>query len=233
MNFGDRLVSIEALDFALPGGGTETLDLAVFLAVLEAETGELRDATLAYVALLDRLPDALGLYYWAGQLAGGADLGAIAAEFVQTGEAQAIWGPALGDPGALIDLAYERILGREADAGGARFWTEALETGGLAPGAFLWQFTLGAVRGDGADARTLSDKIDLGLAFAAIEGLTDVEAAGDALDLYDPADRAPSRDAALAFIDALASTAAAPAPGDDAQLLAPLSGLVDDPFAMA
>jgi hypothetical protein len=89
------------------------------------------------------------------------------------------------------------------------------------------------VRGDGADARTLSDKIDLGLAFAAIEGLTDVEAAGDALDLYDPADRAPSRDAALAFIDALASTAAAPAPGDDAQLLAPLSGRVDDPFAMA
>jgi hypothetical protein len=81
MNFGDRLVSIEALDFALPGGGTETLDLAVFLAVLEAEAGELRDATLAYVALLDRLPDALGLYYWAGQPAGGADLGAIAARW--------------------------------------------------------------------------------------------------------------------------------------------------------
>ncbi len=80
-----------------------------------------------YQATLDRAPDITGFSNWSGQLAGGRALDAVINGFVDSAEFQATYG-ALDDT-AFVELLYQNVLDREADAGGLRVWTQQLAAG--------------------------------------------------------------------------------------------------------
>ena len=77
--------------------------------------------------MLDRAPDITGFSNWSGQLAGGRALDAVINGFVDSAEFQATYG-ALDDT-AFVELLYQNVLDREADAGGLRVWTQQLAAG--------------------------------------------------------------------------------------------------------
>ncbi len=85
------------------------------------------DVYRVYQATLDRAPDITGFSNWSGQLAGGRALDAVINGFVDSAEFQATYG-ALDDT-AFVELLYQNVLDREADAGGLRVWTQQLAAG--------------------------------------------------------------------------------------------------------
>ena len=224
----DRLRGIEFLEFA-EGAAWFAPDGRVDLRGL-TEAGRLDAATLTtfaemYVAYFDRAPDAIGFHFWASALARGTPLDEIAALFFEQPETRAAY-PDAADAAALVDAAYANLLERAPDAEGRAWWIDRLDAGDVAPGAFMLALIEGARAHDRAadDVRTVADKGAIGLAYAAVHGLTDVEEAHAVMALYDRAAPADGRAAAGARIDALAAAA------EDA-FTAPLVGVLDDPFA--
>jgi hypothetical protein len=81
-----------------------------------------------YQATLDRVPDAAGQAGWTELLATDArTLAGVAAGFVGSAEFQSVYG-ALSNA-AFVELLYQNVLGRAADAGGLAGWTNALAGG--------------------------------------------------------------------------------------------------------
>lgn len=80
-----------------------------------------------YLATLDRGPDDNGHRYWQDQLDAGQSLVSVAAGFVGSAEFQARYG-ALGNA-AFVDLLYQNVLNRPADAPGSAYWTGLLNGG--------------------------------------------------------------------------------------------------------
>lgn len=80
-----------------------------------------------YQATLDRAPDAGGHSYWTGKLADGASYFKVISGFVQSPEFQATYG-ALSDE-AFIELLYNNVMNRGADAGGKAYWLALLGDG--------------------------------------------------------------------------------------------------------
>ena len=81
-----------------------------------------------YQATLDRVPDAAGQAGWTEFLATDArTLAGVAAGFVGSPEFQSVYG-ALSNT-AFVELLYQNVLGRSADAGGLAGWTNALAGG--------------------------------------------------------------------------------------------------------
>ena len=85
------------------------------------------DVYRVYQATLDRAPDITGFSNWSGQLAGGRALDAVINGFVDSAEFQATYG-ALDDEG-FVELLYQNVLGRGADATGLANWTGQLADG--------------------------------------------------------------------------------------------------------
>ena len=85
------------------------------------------DVFRLYSATLDRAPDAAGFASWAETLAEGADFTQVVTGFVNSTEFSATYGDL--DEAAFVDLMYENVLGRAADADGRQGWLDALADG--------------------------------------------------------------------------------------------------------
>ena len=181
------------------------------------------------MAYFDRTPDALGLYYWGTELAGGMTIGEIATSFF-TQEETALRLPVEDDHGGLVDQAYRNLFEREADEAGREYWIGELASGNVSRPEFMLALINGAraETGSAADAQVVDDKVTLGKAFAALEGLGDVEDALAVNALYDVADREGSLAEAAALIAELAAEAA----GETGTLTVSLAGVIDDGFSI-
>ena len=91
-----------------------------------------------YKAHFRRSPDFGGLQFWAGQFRNGMTLNRISAEFARSTEFVRTYG-SLSDA-AFIDLVYQNVFDRRADAGGRTYWLDRL-TNGLSRGAMMVQFS--------------------------------------------------------------------------------------------
>ncbi|MBN9678452.1 DUF4214 domain-containing protein [Salipiger bermudensis] len=80
-----------------------------------------------YQATLDRTPDLTGFELWSERLSEGRPLVEVIRGFVGSAEFQARYG-ALDDED-FVNLLYQNVLGREADAGGLANWTGQLADG--------------------------------------------------------------------------------------------------------
>lgn len=80
-----------------------------------------------YQATLDRDPDQAGFLGWAEKLAAGRSFLTAVSGFVNSKEFQAAYGTL--DDGAFVDLLYQNVLGREADATGRANWLAKLSSG--------------------------------------------------------------------------------------------------------
>ena len=83
-----------------------------------------------YRAVFGRAPDAQGFEFWTRQYASGASLESIAADFTGSPEWNDRYGDGLSNV-AFIDAIYQNVLGRPGDAGGVRFWLDAIDSGRL------------------------------------------------------------------------------------------------------
>ena len=81
-----------------------------------------------YQATLDRAPDTAGLADWTERLANGSrSLGEVATGFVNSTEFQSTY-KGLSN-GGFVELLYQNVLNRAADAGGLADWTGRLDAG--------------------------------------------------------------------------------------------------------
>jgi len=230
----DTLIDIEALRFSSdpvgdPGSGSE-LNLTLYDGVLDVTTAQLEALTYLYIGLFDRAPDATGLFFWATKLSDGLSFEAITQFFIDSPEAIAIFG-ATPSNAEIVEGAYANLLDRASDIGGAAFWTSLLDEGVLTPAEFFEEFVQGTENNPAAgdDRETLADQVDIGLYYAAIQGLSNVGNAASALDAYDVTDRSASLMEAETLIDSFA--AAATGTGGSGELIVQLVGVIDDPFA--
>ncbi|MEP5731791.1 MAG: DUF4214 domain-containing protein, partial [Sulfitobacter sp.] len=228
----DTLNSIETLIFAedIASAPTEgqSLNLAQLTGVVEATADQLEALTVLYATFFDRAPDALGLFFWGAQLAAGLSITEVANGFVNSAEALETFGSSDAF-GTVVRNAYSNLLDREADADGEAFWTELLENRDISVADFSVLFASG-VSDDSAstDRQTMSDLTDIGIYFAAIQGISDIDHAEDALDQYDTGNRAASTIETKELIDQLvADVQQAP---DDGLPLLQIVGVIDNPF---
>ena len=209
-----------------------TLNLSVLTGAAQLAPDQLQLLTELYVAYFDRAPDAGGLLFWGTSLANGVSLPEIAALFFEQPETQAKMPPDL-PVGEFVDLAYRNFLERDPDPAGRDFWVSTLEAGTVSRPEFMLALIEGARADTGSpeDVRTIEDKGDIGVSFALINGLNDVDDAEAVMAAYMLGDRA----AALAEAQALIAEAAADANGADGStdFTFQLVGVIDDPFAMA
>ena len=85
------------------------------------------DVMRAYLAVLDRLPDAGGLAHWAAARDGGLEQSELVGAFVSSAEFQARFGGLSNRD--FVEQLYRTALDREADAGGLAAWTYTLDAG--------------------------------------------------------------------------------------------------------
>jgi phospholipase/lecithinase/hemolysin len=228
----DLLSGIETLDFGGVGFDLTRHDDAASLSA-----HKFRMLTEVYVSYFDRAPDALGLTFWADAFATGASLTQIAQDFALSDEALAVFPPDLPD-GDFVHAVYLNTLGRAADDAGFAFWSDALATGGVSRA----QFVLAVLDGtraaapdtapadfgaqQAADRAYLDSKVDIGLYFSAILGMSDVADAEEVMALFDGS--TDSISAAVSMADA--HFAEAMALDGSGQFLVDLVGVVEDPF---
>ena len=128
-----------------------------------------------YTAGLNRAPDALGLDFWASQLADGVSLKDIAKAIFSSAEAAPIFSSNNSNT-AFVNLEYQAVLGRAPDAAGAAYWLNELNTGHIQRTDFVTSLISGAhgPGGSAADAQYIANKEAVGGHFALTQGLTDV-----------------------------------------------------------
>ncbi len=95
-------------------------------------TAQVDELIELYIAFFNRIPDALGLEYWIGQVYGGMPIDRVAEAFYSAAVA------ASGDTGYsasmsnsdFVSVIYKNVLGRQVpDPEGLAYWTNALDTG--------------------------------------------------------------------------------------------------------
>ena len=208
------------------------LDLSVLDGAVTLSPDQLQILTELYIAYFDRAPDEGGLLFWGTSLANGVSLPEIAALFFDQQETH----EALPDDltaEAFVTRAYNNFLERDPDAEGLNFWVSVLETGTVTRPEFMLALIEGARADTGSpdDVRTIEDKGDIGVSFALINGLNNVDDAEAVMAAYMLEDRA----AALIEAQSLIADAAADANGADGttEFTFQLVGVIDDPFAVA
>lgn len=85
------------------------------------------EAYRLYKAAFDRESDDSGLGYWIAQLENGASLSGVANAFVASDEFQHLYGSDVSDE-EFVNLLYNNVLDRDADADGYHYWTSQLDT---------------------------------------------------------------------------------------------------------
>ncbi len=227
----DRIENIERLSFGDGASfeGDGFVDLMQLEGVARLSESDLRYFVEMYIAYFDRAPDSLGLFYWGDRLNDGMELAQIARSFFVQPESQAAF-PDAADNEQLIDDAYANLLKRAPDEIGRTYWIGELENGNVDRAEFMLAIINGAraETGSVADRATLADKADIGIAYAVIEGLNDVDNATAVMRAYDRDNAGASLADAAAQIDrfALAANRA-----DSDEITISLAGIADDPFA--
>jgi len=132
----DTVTNIEALQFA-----DKTVNLTVqakAAAIPEADVERLAEL---YVAFFNRVPDANGMAYWIGQLAGGQPLNQIADAFYNAGVLYASLTGFSADMtnAAFVNVIYRNVLGRSdgGDAQGVAYWAGELASGHATRGSLV------------------------------------------------------------------------------------------------
>ncbi|NRB05494.1 MAG: DUF4214 domain-containing protein, partial [Rhodobacteraceae bacterium] len=241
-NIGTKfLTNVELLDFGTeePAFGGQPVDLTQFGNVADLSESDFTDFIELYIAYFNRAPDAIGLFFWGSQLAKGFTLEEIATLFFDQDETRATY-PDLSDVETFAKQVYDNVLGREFDQAGIDFWVGVLSSGAVSLPTFMLEIIKGAKAppqpGDSPeltaqkliDVAYLSNKTDLGAYFSVIKGMSNVENARDALEFYDGTQA--SIDGSKGIIDGFFEDAQDAATGE---FLFQLTGVVDDPFAIA
>lgn len=231
----DTLTNIEVLDFE-----NSEFELFRFDDVASLTPEQFSSFTEMYIAYFNRAPDSAGLMFWANAFATGTTIEEIATLFSVSAEAQALY-PADAPSSTFVEAIYTNVLGRASDAGGAEFWTGVLEAGTVTRGEFVLEILRGA-RAEAPDGATpefiaqqavdvafLDNKIDVGIYFSAILGMSNVQNATDVMALYDGSAASSNAAREAADID----FAAAQASDGTGEFLIQLTGVVDDPFLIS
>ncbi len=92
-----------------------------------------------YLAALGRLPDRSGLQYWTRRHAAGVSVRTLADQFLVSSEFLRRYGTPTNR--AYIDVLYQNVLGRAADASGADYWGRRLDAGQINRSGLLVQFS--------------------------------------------------------------------------------------------
>lgn len=228
----DTVVNIEALSFA--DGDWKVGD---FNSVFALSAEDFRSLTELYIACFDRAPDSEGLLFWATAYGSGMEMQTIASYFFDQDEMRALYQD-ISDPMAFTQDVYRNVLGREGDPDGVAFWVDVLESGAVQPAEFVLAILEGVrapipegadeafIQQKAADLSYLDTKADLGIYFAAIKGMSDVEDANAAMDIFDG-----SYDGMVEtkhFIDDCYLSALDP---EDGEFLLSLVGVVENPFS--
>lgn len=237
----DTLTGIETLNFG--GGASVFADGSVNLGQFQGISGLSPEQIITfielYIAYFNRAPDAIGLNFWGSAFAGGVTLPEIAALFLDQDETRATY------PSDMTNLefateVYENVLGRLPDIIGLDFWVGLLDAGEVGRDTFILEvlagtrvdLAIGASAEDIAlqlaDREYLTTKTDIGNYFAVIRGLSDVQDASAAMELFQRGSEGSIQDA-IAFIDQEYASALAE---DSGEVLMQLVGVVDDPFAV-
>jgi serralysin len=85
------------------------------------------DVVRVYMATFDRLPDAGGLVHWTDARRAGLATREMETAFVGSGEFGAKYGATTN--AGFVDLLYQNVFGRAADADGLAFWSGGLDAG--------------------------------------------------------------------------------------------------------
>ena len=167
----DHLTDIEHLQF-----DDQTLPVSWFTKAASLPASQILAIVDLYTAALDRAPDAVGLNYWASQLADGKSLGDISKGFFATPEATAIYDPTASVE-TFVAATYIKALGRAPDPTGEFYWTNEIQRGHIARTDFITALIAGAraPTGSAADAQYIANKESVGAHFAITQGLTNVE----------------------------------------------------------
>ena len=203
----DTLHGIETLRFA-----DQAVDTAWFTAAAGLPQSQFVPLIEMYIAYFNRAPDAVGLDYWAAQLAGGMSLPQIAASFFVQPETVAQY-PADQPIETFVDAVYHNVLGRAPDTAGKAYWVDQLAHGASQP-TFLLAIIDGARASTGspADAQYLANKELVGAHFALTAGLNNVDHARAVMSTFDGS--AASVTAANQLTDAFHATALTSAGSD-------------------
>ena len=84
-----------------------------------------------YQQVLGRQADIYGFDYFGDLQARGASMGSMALNMMQTEEGRARGWALTGDAAHDVEMLYQALLGRAADAGGKAVWMQALQSGGM------------------------------------------------------------------------------------------------------
>ena len=237
----DVLTGIEALSFS--SGATifdsGFLDLSIVQGITTLSEADIDTFIELYIAYFNRAPDALGLYFWGSAFANGTALEDIATLFLDQDETRATY-PSDSTTLDFVTQVYSNVLGRIPDADGLAFWQGQLDEGNIARGNFI----LEVLRGVKADAEPgtsqedmdlrlgdrgfLADKTDIGAYFSVINGLSNVDDAAQAMELYVRGEP----NSIQAAVDEIDRDFVAASAADSGELLLQLVGVADDPFAV-
>lgn len=106
-----------------------------------------------YVATLDRTPDAAGMVAWTDALSSGmSDYSSLPNGFIAGREFQKTYGDL--DDSEFVELLYQNVLGRSADAAGLTGWLDAMNNGLDRSAVVLGFSESGEFKSNTADAMT-------------------------------------------------------------------------------
>ncbi|MFC0351724.1 DUF4214 domain-containing protein, partial [Undibacterium danionis] len=132
---------------------------AAFLVSTEFQKG-IGSLARLYFGAFDRVPDRDGLAYWIAQLKEGSSLSSIARSFVSSTEFEQKYNSVSNDQ--FLDLVYQNVLHRPADAAGKTYWVNQL-VNGFNRGDLLASFT------ESTEFKAISqDKVALTLDFVGL-----------------------------------------------------------------
>lgn len=123
----DTLVGVERLQFGDTG---IALDIG----------GTAGQAYRVYQAAFARTPDLGGLGYWLSMMDNGAQLGAVAAGFVDSKEFRDVYGAAPSNR-EIVEKFYQNVLQRAGEKAGVDYWTSLLDTKQATVGSVLVGFS--------------------------------------------------------------------------------------------
>ncbi len=119
------------------------------------------DIQQLYVAFFNRPADPLGLDYWTIQANKSGGVAAVANAFSASAEYKAVFGNL--NTGDTINLIYQNLFGRNAEAAGLTFWGKAIDNG-LPLSTVAQQIAAGA---QNADLVAVQNKVTYATAFTA------------------------------------------------------------------
>ena len=236
----DTLSGIEMLSFGSGASifGDGMIDLTKFQGITGLNQAEINTFVELYIAYFNRAPDAIGLNFWGTAFAGGVSLDEIASLFLDQPETRAAYASDISNL-EFATQVYQNVLGRIPDQSGLTFWQGQLDSGNVGRGTFILEVLKGAkvdletsalqtaVDLQLADRGYLTNKTDIGTYFAVIKGLSDVDDASAAMQLY-----LRGTDSSIqTAIDKVDQEYAAALIDNSGVFLMQLVGVADDPFA--